>query len=291
MKHEKIRASIAHKCTKCLVDYLLNGQDENQGGSALMGTLIHNGFIPYYEKIIGRRIVYREKALENEYFTGHIDGYIKAENKLFELKTVNSWKFQKIKEPFDEHITQINIYMAMMGIKKAHLVYLNRDNGEHKAFDIDFTPIIYKAVEHKAKEAIELAKKETDPDEIVLDEYEFCDPYCKFKTKSLYKKPEGEKELQELQHKDELIELYQKRQSLAVQITDLETQKKEAEERIKQIMSEENTKKILDLGISFIQSNRTYFDSKTFKAKYPELYSNFTKTSISQSLRFPKIGA
>ncbi|WP_281952012.1 hypothetical protein [Nitrosophilus kaiyonis] len=291
MKNEKIRASIAHKCTKCLVDYLLNGQDESQSGSALMGTLIHNGFIPYYEKIIGRRIVYREKALENEYFTGHIDGFIKAENKLFELKTVNSWKFQKIKEPLDEHITQVHIYMYMLGIKEAHIVYLNRDNGEHKAFDVSFTPIIYKAIEHKAKEAIELAKQGVEPNEIELDEFETCDPYCKFKTKSLYKKPEDEKELQELQHKDELAELFNKRQTLASQIAELDTQKKEAEERIKQIMSEENAKKIVDLGISFIQSNRSYFDSKTFKAKYPELYSNFTKTSVSQSLRFPKIGA
>ena len=291
MKYEKIRASTAHKCTKCLVDYLLNGQDESQSGSALMGTLIHNGFIPYYEKIIGRRIVYREKSLENEYFTGHIDGYIKADKKLFELKTVNGWKFQKIKEPFDEHITQVHIYMHMLGITKAHIVYLNRDNGEHKAFDVDFNPIIYKAVALKAKEAIELAKQGKEPEAIELDEFETCDPYCKFKTKSLYKNPEGEKELNELSHKDELLQLFEKRQSLASQINELELKKKEAEERIKQIMSEENAKKIVDLGISFIQSNRTYFDSKTFKAKYPELYSNFIKTSVSQSLRFPKIGA
>lgn len=282
---------MAHKCKKCLVDYLLNGQDESQSGSALMGTLIHNGFIPYYEKIISRRIVYREKALENDFFTGHIDGFIKAEQKLFELKTVNGYSFSSIKEPLENHITQINIYMAMMGIKKAHLVYLNRDNGEHRAFDVSFTPIIYKAVELKAKEALELAKQSTDPQSIELDEFEYCDTYCKFKTKTLLKKPEDEKESFELQHKDELIKLFQKRQSLAAQIADLETEKKEAETRIKQIMSEENAKKIVDLGISFVQSNRTYFDSKTFKAKYPDIYNNFIKTSISQSLRFPKIGA
>ena len=283
---------MAHKCTKCLVDYLLNGQDESQSGSALMGTLIHNGFIPYYEKIIGRRIVYREKPLENDYFTGHIDGFIKAEQKLFELKTVNSWKFAKIKEPFDEHITQVHVYMAMTGsITKAHIVYLNRDTGEHKAYDIDFNPIIYKAIELKAKEAIELARQGKEPEGVEIDEFETCDPYCKFKTKSLYKKPEGEKELKELLHKDELLQLYQKRQSIAAQIAELETNKKEAEECIKQIMSKENVRKILDLGISFVQSSRTYFDSKTFKAKHPELYNNFIKTSVSQSLRFPKIGA
>ncbi|BCD59600.1 MULTISPECIES: hypothetical protein [unclassified Nitratiruptor] len=291
MTNTKIRASIAHKCTKCLVDYLLNGQDESQSGSALMGTLIHNGFIPYYEKIIGRRIVYREKALENEYFTGHIDGFIKADKKLFELKTVNSWKFQKIKEPLDEHITQVNIYMAMLGIKKAHIVYLNRDNGEHKAFDVSFTPIIYKAVEQKAKEAIELAKQGAEPEKIELDEFETCDPYCKFNTKTLYKKPEDEKELKELSHKDELQELFNKRQTLAFQIAELESKKKEAEERIKQIMSEENAKKIIDIGLSFIETKRTIFDTKKFKSDNPDIYQKYIKNSISQSLRFPKIGA
>jgi len=291
MKNKKVRASMAHKCKKCLIDYLLNGQDESKNKSALMGALIHNGFIPYYEKIIGRRIVYREKALENNFFTGHIDGFIKAEQKLFELKTVNSFKFQKIEKPLESHITQVNIYMAMMEIKKAHIVYLNRDSGEHKAFDIDFAPIIYKAVEAEAKEAIDLAKQGIDPNKIELDEFEYCDEYCKFKTKTLYKKPEDEKKSFELQNKDELIELFQKRQSLAIQIADLEVEKKETETRIKQIMSKENAKKIVDLGISFVQSNRTHFDSKTFKAKYPDLYNNFTKTTVLQSLRFPKIGA
>lgn len=156
---------------------------------------------------------------------------------------------------------------------------------------MSFTPIIYKAVEQKAKEAIELAKQGAEPEKIELDEFETCDPYCKFNTKTLYKKPEDEKELKELSHKDELQELFNKRQTLAFQIAELESKKKEAEERIKQIMSEENAKKIIDIGLSFIETKRTIFDTKKFKSDNPDIYQKYIKNSISQSLRFPKIGA
>ena len=287
MKHEKLRASLMHKCKKCLVDYLLNGQEESQSGAALMGTLIHNGFIPYYEKIIGRRIVYREKALENEYFTGHIDGYIKAEQKLFELKTVNGWKFNSIKEPLDNHITQMHIYMKMLNTTKTHIVYLNRDTGEHKAFDIDFYPIIYIAVEQKAIEAIKLAKEGASPEDIVLSEFETCDNYCKFGTNApILPKPEDEKESSEIEG---LKDLFEERMKLYSEEKEVSERRKELEAKIKELMSKHNAKKIIDLGITFVQSTRNTFDSKTFKVKHPDLYNEFLKQSISQSLRFPKI--
>jgi predicted phage-related endonuclease len=285
---QKIRASMAHKCTKCLVDYLLNGETPSGSGAALMGTIIHNGFIPYYEKIIGRRIVRREMEVENKLFKGHVDGIIKAEKKLFELKTVNGFKFQKIKEPLDEHLTQVNVYMHLTGLKKAHIVYLDRDSGEHKAFDIEYSPLIYLSTAKKAAEAIELAKSGKNPEEIELDEFETCDAYCKFHTKTLYKKPEDEKELDELEHKDELLELYQERQKIALELSELTNRKKEIEERIKAIMSEENAKKIVDLGITFVESVRKSIDSKSLKAAHPDIYAKFLKESVTQSLRFSK---
>lgn len=283
LKHDKVRASIAHKCTKCLVDYLENGTDESQSSAALMGTLIHNGFIPYYEAIIGKRIVYRERALENDYFTGHIDGYIKKDKKLFELKTVNSFSFQKIKEPYESHITQVNIYMKMLDTKEAHIVYLNRDSGEHKAFDVEFSPLIYNSVVDKVKEAISLAKKAADPKTIELDEFESCDAYCKFKTKTFEKLPEGEKLSTQIEG---LSSLYTLRVNLDEQIKGLSSEKKEVEEKIKTLMLENEARKIPDLKISFVEINRKSFDTKSFKADNPEVYEAYLKTTKSQYLKF-----
>jgi predicted phage-related endonuclease len=283
----KIRVSMAHKCRKCLLDHLI-APVSYSSPAAKIGTIIHQGFIPHYEQIIHEKIVYHEKALENEYFTGHIDGYIKKDKAIYELKTVNGWKFQAIKEPIDAHITQVNIYMKLMSVEKAHIVYLNRDTREHKSFDVEFNPLIYKAVEDKAKEVIEAYKKGLSPDDLELDEFEFCDEYCKFQTQTLYAKPEDEKESSEIEEKEKLLRAYEKRVALSREIAELNKQKKEAEEQIKKIMSKENARKIIDLGISFVESNRATFETKKFKEEYPELYSKFTKTTTTQSLRFKR---
>jgi len=282
----KIRASMAHKCRKCLLDYLINDQDNvNESNAALMGTFIHEGFVKWYSSYKKERIIYREKEIENEFFTGHIDGFLQKEKAIFELKTISPFKFNKIAEPLEAHIIQTHVYMKLIEVKKTRIVYLNRDTGEFKEFEIKFNPLIYLGVEAKAKEAIELFKQGKKPEEIELDEFEYCDSYCKFKTPEFEKLPEGEKTSSEVEG---IFELYQKRMKLDDEIKSLSEEKKEIEEKIKELMLKSQAKKIVDLGISFVESNRSSFDTKRFKAKYPELYEEFKKTTKSQYLKFNK---
>ncbi len=286
MPIKKIRASMAHKCKKCLLDYLINGQEQsNESNAALMGTFIHEGFVKWYSSYKKERIIYREKELESEYFTGHIDGFLQKQKAVFELKTISPWKYYKIKEPLTSHLVQTHIYMHLMDVKKARIVYLNRDTGEFKEFEVNYNPLIYKAVELKAKETIKAYGEGKKPEDIELDEYESCDEYCKFKTPVFEKLPEGEKTSEEVEG---IIELYKKRMSLDEKIKTLTNEKKKVEEEIKKLMLKNEAKKIVDLGISWIESERKTFDSKSFKAKYPELYEDFIKVSKSQYLKFTK---
>ena len=261
----KIRASIAHKCRKCLLDYLINGEEKvNESNAALMGTFIHEGFVKWYSNYKKERIIYHEKEVENEFFTGHIDGFLQKEKAIFELKTISPYKFSKITEPLEAHIIQTHIYMELMGVKKTRIVYLNRDSGEFKEFEIPFNSLVYIGVMQKAKEVINLFKEGKKPEDIEVDEFEYCDSYCKFKTKTFEKLPEGEKTSSEI---DGIVELYQKRMKLDSEIKQLSEEKKEVEDKIKTLMLENKAKKITDLGISLVESNRSSFDTKRFKAK------------------------
>ncbi len=85
---KKLRASKIHKCNKCLLDYLQKEEEQSESTQALLGTIIHEHIIDHIEKWEDIKIIDREKELENDLFTGHIDGFIKEQNAVFELKTV-----------------------------------------------------------------------------------------------------------------------------------------------------------------------------------------------------------
>lgn len=287
----KIRASYAGKCRKCLADLLLNPQqEENESSAKLMGTFIHEGFVAWYSKKIGMRIQDREKELENEFFTGHIDGYIPKEKAVFELKTVNGYKFGTINGVLEEHKAQINVYMHLLGVKKAHYVYLNRDSGEYKTFYYDYEPSIYRAVEEKARDVIQAVKNGATVETIELDEFEVCDQYCKFGRELIYEKPEGEKTSEELPIEDRemLLALIQDYQEAKAQEDEAVMIKKQASEQVKAIMSKYNAKKFTDLKLTFVETVKESFDSKAFKADDPDTYYKYVKSSKTQYVLFPK---
>lgn len=289
MKHEKIRASMAHKCRKCLTDYLVNGKQEVEaGGASLMGTLIHDGFVPYYEKKIGMRIVDREKAIENEQFTGHIDGFIKKTKTVFELKTVNSFIFAKLVEPKIEHIQQVHIYMNILKARKAHIVYVDRDTGNHMAFEIEYQPIMYKALEAKAIMCQMDAKLGLYGDAITLHDFESCDAYCEFDTaKAIQVLPEGEKLSSELDNKLELEILIQEYQELSAQEKEAQANKAHISNQVKEILISKGIRKIPDMKLQIVQQNRTMLDADAIKKHHPDIYNQYLKTNVSQFVRFP----
>ena len=71
-------------------------------------------------------------------------------------------------------------------------------------------------------------------------------------------------------------------EQLSEQIKELEEEKKTHENQIKDMLKDNETGIVGDRKVVWKNSSRTTFNTKDFKLKYPELYSEFSKTSISR---------
>lgn len=72
---------------------------------------------------------------------GHADGVllINGEKYLLEIKSSNTRRFaQLVKGPYDEHKRQIMAYMKVLKLKKALIVYIDKDKSDTKEFCINY---------------------------------------------------------------------------------------------------------------------------------------------------------
>ncbi len=87
---------------------------------------------------------YIELELENieHYLTGHPDGILVLANYryLLELKTSNTKYFQWIRDvrrmPLDAHLDQVNLYLFLLGIQRAIVVYFDKDTSDWMQFHV-----------------------------------------------------------------------------------------------------------------------------------------------------------
>lgn len=256
-----------------------------------MGTIIHEGFIPYFEKQEGMRVVYRENAYENDLFTGHIDGYIKKTKQLFELKTVSTWIYDKIIYPKDEHIQQALVYKDLGVADYVKFVYLNRDSGEYKCFDMDLTtaPMVAlsKSLRTKAKEVISMAERGLGAEDVEYDEFEVCDAYCEHQTRPADFAPtvdDNIEDIDNLEEKDELYSLMSEYHTNKQIIKDAKAKQDMAGSKIKDIMERKELREITDCAV-YYQNERASFDKEGLEKEYPEIYEQFAKKEKSVYFR------
>ncbi len=287
----KLRASSMHKCRKCLVALLRGENDSGASSQAMMGSIIHDGFIPYYEKHKGISVVYREKTLENDLFTGHIDGYIKSTKQLFELKTVSTWIFRKITEPRVEHVQQALIYSDLGGFPSARFVYLDRDTGEYKEFDVDLTTpemkATLKALKEKAKEVYAHVEKGLGVDDVEFDPFEVCDSYCQYETRPAELAPTVDDEIEDidnLEEKDKLKELVATYEEQKLIEAEAKKEKERAGSEIKTIMESKKLREIIGCAI-YYQNERKDFDKKGLERDHPEIYAKYESSKPSVYFR------
>lgn len=74
---------------------------------------------------------YEEITMEDQYFTGHCDGVIEVPwmetPGVFEAKTISDRGFIGAKAaPLQDHVIQVNLYMHMLGLKWATILYWNK---------------------------------------------------------------------------------------------------------------------------------------------------------------------
>ncbi len=288
----KLRASVMHKCRKCLVEYVtaeeVGGSDSTQ---AMMGSIIHGGFIPYFEQKEGVRVVYREKELECKFFTGHIDGYIKKTKQLFELKTVSTWEFNKINKPKIEHLQQALCYRYIEGFESVKFVYLNRDTGEYKCFDVDLATsentAIMNALINKATWVYAHVELGLALDDVEFDPFETCDSYCEYGVKPSDTAPEKDydaKEIDEIENSDALKQFVRDYNEAKDAEDEAKARKELAGNLIKDTLEKNGTKEILGYAV-YYKNEKKGFDKDALKKEYPEVYEKFERTTASTYFR------
>lgn len=114
---------------------------------------------------------YEEVSLNSGLISGHPDGILtlpgEADPVLLEIKTISSTGFSGVqKEPKQDHVIQANIYMGLLGLQEAIILYWNKggygDNMlcEHR---IQFNPSLYNGIVQKVETIRKCLGDETEP--------------------------------------------------------------------------------------------------------------------------------
>lgn len=288
----RLRASMMHKCRECSVEYVTAEEVKSSDSTqAMMGKIIHDGFIPYFEKKEKVRVVNREKEFTCEWFTGHIDGYVKVLKQLFELKTVSTWEFNKITEPKIHHLQQALCYRYMEGFTSVKFVYLNRDTGEYKCFDVDLTTTentaIMNSLINKAKWVYAHVDSGFGVDDVEFDPFETCDGYCEYGAKPSDTAPEKDsdaKEIDEIENGDALKQFVRDYNEAKEAEDEAKARKELAGNLIKTTLEKSGTKEVLGYAV-YYKNKKKKFDMDSFKFKYPKVYAEFEDEAPSTYFR------
>ena len=100
---------------------------------------------------------------KKKYLNGKADGVFKedvfGEKVVLEIKTMNSWNYQKaVFKPFKKHEFQASLYARELGIKKVLYLYINKDTSEMKDFLMPINEEELAAADKKMDKIIELVK-------------------------------------------------------------------------------------------------------------------------------------
>lgn len=95
---------------------------------------------------------------ELPYFKGHIDVLItyNGQQYVVDIKTSNNSSFNQFKKNGlkswnESYFSQLQAYMGMMGVNKAILLAINKDNSELHQEQVDFNEIYYASLVEKAR--------------------------------------------------------------------------------------------------------------------------------------------
>lgn len=105
---------------------------------------------------------------KEKYLNGKADGLFKeevfGEKVVLEIKTMNSWNYQKaIFRPFKKHEFQASLYARELGAKKVLYLYINKDTSEIKDFLMPINEEQLELADAKMNSVIEALKTDSLP--------------------------------------------------------------------------------------------------------------------------------
>lgn len=125
---------------------------------------------------------------KKKFLNGKADGVFKeevfGEKVVLEIKTMNSWSYQKaVFKPFKKHEFQASLYARELGAKKVLYLYINKDTSEIKDFLLPINAEQLKIADEKMQKVIDCVEKGEIPSRTCTDK--FCDRAldCPFVTK------------------------------------------------------------------------------------------------------------
>jgi CRISPR/Cas system-associated exonuclease Cas4 (RecB family) len=113
------------------------------------------------------------KEIEDFRITGHADLLINVDGApiIVELKSIKSlWEYDEakdkynIKDPQTRHLDQANLYMGMAGVKKAWIVYIQKNDLQVRTFVVDFDPEHFAYMVERAKRLHKNLKADVIPE-------------------------------------------------------------------------------------------------------------------------------
>ncbi len=83
-----------------------------------------------------------------EIISGRADAIlcVNNENYVLDIKSMNSMIFRNLKEPKEENVYQIQLYLHYFNIKKGILLYIDKDQQNLKEFIITYDPVLVKGL-------------------------------------------------------------------------------------------------------------------------------------------------
>lgn len=131
------RASAISQCPRAVLLKMLEGAEEEQDGKSTLiletGTAVHE-ILQNAVKASPIAISSEEQLKWPDYLEGHYDYLVdwKGEKTLLEFKTAGLDNFLGViyrGKPIKKNVEQAHVYMHLLGVKKALIIYINRNYG------------------------------------------------------------------------------------------------------------------------------------------------------------------
>jgi putative phage-type endonuclease len=261
-------------------------KNDEQSEAAYWGTILEPNVARRFSEKTGKRVRRRNailQSIEHPFMTANLDREIVGEKALLECKTANiflssSWDSEEIPASY---LAQVMHYLAVTGDEKAYIAVL-----------IGGQKFIYKEIARDDELINLIVAKEKDfwENNVLkrvppkLDGSDAAERYLKERFKD---STPGTVVNLKSEYKDKIKDYFEIKNT----IKSLELQAKEIENNIKFEMGEAEIGYAPDYEINWksITSNR--FDSKRFKAEYPELFKQYLNASSYRKFNIKEVKA
>ncbi len=120
---------------------------------------------------------------KQEIVSGRADAIVSLDNELYvlDIKSMNSMILNKITEPKEDNVRQLQLYLHFFKIKKGILLYVGKDKQNLKEFEVEYNPKIAELILSNFKELKEKIDNNIVPSRIPGYPESWQCKYCSFR--------------------------------------------------------------------------------------------------------------